>query len=372
VWTSSEQATLLVFLLLGGAFLAEAGDFCEVCQKPFTNTVYRVQDDYHNKTRLVCKPCVELKVHCLVCGIPVLPTSGLHLAGDRDYCPEDAKVAVLDEKLAAELFDQGRREAVEILAHYPPLPEHSIEIHLVTREDFNREYRRLPSTDDPSTLLGLTRSRQDADSNFVHNIYLLHGVPRDEFLAVCAHEYTHTWLFEREKNARQLHKDTIEGFCELIAYKVVTKLKLERETRHIRENPYSRGQIEALLAAEKEFEFPRLVDWIDDGVDSWVDQEDLNRVLLRRDRSPESPATFTWMPVQKSRVPDQLVLRGLSGTGNRRFALINDATIQVGEETRVRVGASNLFVKCLAISSNVVTLQVRGEPAPRQLQIKAK
>lgn len=367
-----KRAALGMVLLLGGSGVVEAVDLCEVCQKPHTNTVYQVKDQYHNKTRLVCKPCLELTARCAVCRIPVLPTSGLHLPGERDYCPEDAKVAVMEEKLATELFDQGQREAIEILAHYPPLPQRNIEIHLVTREDFNREYRRLPSTDDPSTLLGLTRSWRDADSNALHDIYLLHGVPRDEFLAVCVHEYTHTWLFGREKNARQLHKDTVEGICELIAYKVTTKLKLDRELKHIRENPYSRGQIEALLAAEKEFEFPRLVDWIDDGVDSWIDRDDLDRVLLRRDRQPESLATFAWMPIQQSSVPDELVLKGLSGTGGRRFALINNATVQVGDETRVRVGTTNLWVKCLGISSNEVTLQVRGEPAPRQLRIKTK
>src|SRR5207302_3920030 len=168
---------------------------------------------------------------------------------------------------------------------------------LVTREEFNHEYRRKPGIDDPDKLLGLTYSETDLEGKFTHHIYLLHGVPEEEFVAVCAHEYTHTWLNEHHKKTRQLHKDTTEGFCELMAFKVVSKLGYEREKKRILENSYTHGQIAALLATEKEYEFHRLVCWITEGVDSWVDLEKLPRILVLRAETDTALPVANWGPV---------------------------------------------------------------------------
>ena len=109
-----------------------------------------------------------------------------------------------------------------------------------------------------------------------------------------------------------------------------------------------------------------------DGVDSWLDTEKLPRLLVLRETEVEPPAYPNWPPSKPSAVPNQLVLKGLSGPSSHRYALINNATLAVGEESRVRVGASNQLVRCLSIGSNAVLIQVRGEPSPRELQFEGR
>jgi len=370
-----SRALLAVLVLtagLVGADVAMADDVCESCQGKLVGRVYSFKDNYHHKSRLVCKECTQLATRCIVCGMPAHPQFGLLLADGKAYCAEDAKEAVITQEVAAALFAEASQEAMDLLKGYPPLPQRNIEIHLVEREEFNRQYRRTPGIDDPSKLLGLTRSERDEQGKFTHDIYLLHGVPRDEFRAICAHEYAHTWLNERHKKTRQVYQDTAEGFCELIAYKVVSKSDLEEEKKRITQSTYTRGQVNVLLAADREYEFHRVVRWITDGVDSWLDTEKLPRLLVLRETDPEPPAYPNWPPSKRSAVPNQLVLKGLSGPSNHRYALINNATLAVGEESRVRVGASNQLVRCLSVGSNAVLIQVRGEPSPRELRFEGR
>jgi hypothetical protein len=371
-----REKALLVLVSLWAIFLSvdfcRAADYCEICKKMLRNDAYLLTDHYHNKRRLVCKACSQETTRCVVCEQPVPPEIGLRLPDGRAYCAEDAKTAVMSEESARNLFTKARQEATELLTAYPPLADRNIEIHLVTREEFNRQYRKTPGIDDPSRLLGLTISRRADEGKLEHDIYLLHGLPEEEFLAVCAHEYTHTWLHEREKKTRQLHKDTAEGVCEFIAYKVVEKLGFEREEQRILDSTYTHGQVIALIAAEKEYSFYRLVRWITDGVDSWLNSDELPRLLVLREVAEEARVSFPWIAEKPSPVPDKLVLKGLSGPANRRFALINNATLSMGEQTRVRIAASNLLVRCLSITSNAVTIQVQGEAGPRQLKLEVK
>jgi len=372
----ARQASWLARLILLAALFipafVRADQFCDVCKEKLGTKYYVRTDTYHDKNRTLCEACDKLTSLCVVCHMPVHPNFGLHLPDGREYCPEDAETTVMTEDMATALFTRAKQEAMDLLAPYPPIPQWSIETHLVTREEFNREYRRKPGIDDPSKLLGLTFSLPDKEGKLKHDIYLLHGVPRDEFLSVCAHEYTHTWLNEHQKKTRQLHKDTLEGVCELIAYKVVSKQGFEQEKKRILDNNYTHGQIASLLEAEKAYGFHRLVQWVFDGVDSWVDTGKLPRLLVLNEAQDPAPLVPNWGPAKPTAVPDTLVLRGLSGTGNRRYALINNATLSLGEQIRVRVGSSNQLVRCLSISSNAVTLQVSGERTPRQLELDVK
>ncbi len=370
--TFRHPKPFFLLVLLWSALGARSEDYCEICKEKVKGKAYFVTNSYHKKTWLVCEACTQLATHCEVCGLVAHPKFGLLLPDGRVYCPEDAQTAVLTDEGAVSLFAKGRQEAMDLLARYPPVPHLNIAPHLVTREEFIRQYRKSPGIDDPEKLLGLTLSRLDKEGKFTHDIYLLHGIPEGEFLCVCAHEYTHAWLVERQKKSRQMHKDTVEGFCELMAYKVAGKLGFEQEKIRILASSYTRGQITALVAADEEYGLHRLVQWVSNGVDSWVDSEKLPRLLVLREMGAETLPDFTWWPVRPSPVPDKLVLRGLSGTAGHRFALINDATFGVGEEARVRVGASNQVVRCLSIKSNSVLIQVRGEPIPRKLELSLK
>jgi hypothetical protein len=362
---------LLAVGLFNGAG-ARAQDVCRICKEKIQDTMIILEDKYHKTNWMVCKTCIQLQTHCVVCNIRVHPNFGLHLPDGRAFCPDDAATAVMTEEAAETLFAKARQETTDLLRQYPPLAQRNVTTHLVTREEFNRQYRRTPGIEDPSTLLGLTITRHKDKDELEHDIYLLHGLPQNEFLAVSAHEFTHTWLNERAKNTRQLHKDTTEGICELVAHKLAGQLGFDREQQRILESTYTRGQVAALLAAEKEYGFYRLVQWITDGVDSWLDADKLARLLVLREPEDKPAPTLNWLPVVASPMPDHLVLKGLTLIGTHRHAWINDTTLEAGAETRVRVGTSNLVVRCISISTNAVTIHVKGEAAPRQLQLGAK
>jgi hypothetical protein len=58
--------------------------------------------------------------------------------------------------------------------------------------------------------------------------------------------------------------------------------------------------------------------------------------------------------VKPTAVPDTLVLRGISGTPQRRFALVNDTTLEKGEQAKVRVAAQQ---RRRALRGNFLTLR---------------
>jgi hypothetical protein len=362
----------LVILLMELWFSCQpalANESCEICKLQKNGEFYGVKSAYHKRTILICKSCYELTDNCAICALPVLPKTGVRLPDKRVFCPDHAKTVVLNEEAAAALFSKARDEAMDLLRQYPPLPQFEITFHMVTREDFVRVYRRTPGIEDPYVLLGLTHPLVEPDGKASYHIYVVHGLSEETFLSTCAHEYAHTWVLARGKPTRLLHKDTEEGVCEWIAHKVVSKFGMQREVDRILANSYTRGQVSVLLAAEKEYGLYKMIRWITDGVDSWVDAEKLSRVLVLRETLSDDapPFVLNWGPTKPTQAPDRLILKGLSGTSGRRFALINDATLEANEEAKVRVGITNMVVRCLVIHSNSVQIQVRGERAPRTL-----
>jgi hypothetical protein len=276
---------------------------------------------------------------------------------------------VLTEPEACEIFREVKRDVQRMLAHWSPLPDTNITTYLVNRDDFIKEFRRKPSAEEPEKLLGLTRSTTADGTNYDHRIYLLSGILKPQFMATCAHEYTHTWLNEHGEKTRTMHKDTVEGFCELMAWKYIAAKNDKAELNRILENSYTRGQIHALIAAEQRYQFYRVIDWIHRGEDSWLDKDKLERLLaLKAASDSEKPIEPLWQrTVVPTPVPDTLVLRNLSGTGNRRLALVNNQTLAKGEETRVRVGQTNVQVRCLEIRDRSVVLRVGGRMEPMEL-----
>ena len=204
-----------------------------------------------------------------------------------------------------------------------------------------------------------------------HEIHLLYGLTRERMMVVAAHEYGHTWLHENVR--RKLNADTVEGVCDWLAYKLIAG-KEPYETKVLLDSQYSRGQLQALIAAEKEHGFYHVMQWVKDGVDPELEVESLERTLvLRRQRSPEqSPSTpFGFATPAPRAAPTNLVLKGLSGQKGRRFALINDATFQLHEQGKVRLGDSNAVVRCLQILDDAVVIQIAGEGQSRTLRLNS-
>jgi len=67
---------------------------------------------------------------------------------------------------------------------------------------------------------------------------------------------------------------------------------------------------------------------------------------------------------------DLLVLKGISGSGDRRFALINGQLLSAGEESYVQTSAGLAKVKCVKILDSSVVLTVNDEPATKELRLR--
>jgi len=338
---------------------------CVVCQNNITQRVYLFSNPYAADKQPVCGTCAQLETTCSICTLPVRGRC-TKLSDGRLLCERDAKEAVLTHDALEEIFREVKRDVFRILAGHV-LPDKNVTVELAGRTDLDRLARTQRFPHDKQLTLGVTETRR-RDKRFEHRISVLAGLRKSRVVAVCAHEYTHAWLHENVAEGRRLDSDTVEGFCELVAFKVMTERNDVTEKRIILENSYTSGQIHSLVKAEDRYRFPEIVKWIKDGVDDKIDLRNTSRVLVRR--NDDQPIQAAWQPVKPTAVPNTLVLRGISGTPQRRFALVNDATLQKGEQTKVRVGSTNVVVRCLEISDASVVLIVNGAAEQTQLFLK--
>ena len=104
------------------------------------------------------------------------------------------------------------------------------------------------------------------------------------------------------------------------------------------------------------------------GVDDTLVATNRGQVLVVR----TEPVEPVWPPPrqQVTPVPDQLELRGIAGPPGRRLALINNGTLGAGEGGRIRVGRTNILVRCLAVRESSVLLQLEGETRPVELFLR--
>lgn len=356
---------LLAEFLTLSLFAADAPKKCVVCQTLINGSFYWVTTPAFAERQPVCEACQKIPTRCVICRLPI--KENLHRLDDgRTMCDADFRAGIFDEREALRIYEETKRDAHRILYGYGVLPDQNITVSLVNGRQLTKLNQSLPSVHDDLTLLGLTRTSVNSRKQYQHAISLLNGLSRAELAAVCAHEYTHTWLNENLPAERKLEKDTIEGFCELVAYKLMTQRQEERQRRVILANAYTRGQVNAFVQAENATQFHRIVQWIKTGVDEMLFETNTTRVLaLNNDSTP----SFVWPPpaAKPTPVPATLMLKGISGTATHRFALINDATLMPNEETKVRVGSSNILVRCLDIKPRSVVIQIRGRPAPTEL-----
>lgn len=88
----------------------------------------------------------------------------------------------------------------------------------------------------------------------------------------------------------------------------------------------------------------------------------------RRSSAPEVAATNTPPP---STLFGQLALKGISGVRGQRFALINSATVSVGEKAEIRSGSQNIKIICREIRDTSVLVElVGGAGEVRELKLR--
>lgn len=87
-------------------------------------------------------------------------------------------------------------------------------------------------------------------------------------------------------------------------------------------------------------------------------------------RDPAAPvAVASATPVH---VEPTLVLKGIVSSVGRRLAIINNETMETGEESAIRTPTGRVRVKCLEIGTDSALVQIEGEPQPKKLVMEQK
>jgi hypothetical protein len=149
----------------------------------------------------------------------------------------------------------------------------------------------------------------------------------------------------------------------LLAYIFLDGRHEDLETQNIKNSPYTKGQIDVMLAADSRYGLNAVLEWMKSGEDDKLEMSDLDRVRAVKSgvrTAAIQPQLLVVQPAVPTPVPDRLVLKGISGTANNRFALINNATLEVMERGKVRVGQTNVTVRCLEIRDHSVVIEVNG------------
>jgi hypothetical protein len=365
----ARPSFILVLLLALTGFNLWAGEKrCVVCQNLIAGKFYWMAGPALPEKQSICDACFALEARCTICRLPV-NVRGRQLSDGRFLCPKDAEAGVFDEQEVKRIYEETRRELEGILASTGILPDRNVKVSMVDATQLRKLNQSLPSPHDDVNIFGLTRTRVRNKTEFEHDIYLASGLGRARLAAVIAHEYTHTWVHENIPPTRKLERDSVEGFCELVAYKLMTLRGEELEKKIILGNAYTRGQVNAFIQAENTHQFHRVVKWLKTGVDDTLVESTTQVLVLKKD-TPE----VVWPPpsAQLTRVPDRLELRGISGAAGRGYALVNNCTVTAGDDARIRVGNSNVNARCLEVRSQSVVLHVEGQRRPIELFLRAK
>lgn len=365
---SKLRTTWLIALLsLMGCGVSFAGDYCEVCGASIDGTVYTFEDKIAHVRKRICSKCLESPVTCYMCSMPVVK-GYTTLPDGRNLCERDARTVVLTESEAIRICDEVRRVMDRKFSRFISFPETNVTISLVDRVNLMNLFQ-IPGQDyECPNVLGYLNTRTNR-LPVVHEMSLLGGLPSATLKATFVHESAHTWVAENISISRRkrLNRNAEEGFCELVAFLVMDSLREEAAKAEIKQNAYTRGQFATFLAAEEQYGFNDIIDWMKFGEDDVLIAQDLSRVRKVETVTTTAPSKVAF-PVYRQAVDaptsDKLILKGVSGSASRRFALINDKTLAPNEVAKIRLGQTNILVRCLEVRANSVLLQV-GEPGQK-------
>jgi len=272
---------------------------CVVCDIGISGDCYLITDRVTGLEQVICEGCVLLKTRCYLCGMPV--KNDLMTLGDgRFLCARDSKNVVLSDDEAQRDCADARDELVRLFSRFTTFPKTNVTVVMVDRTQMD-QLMQTPGFDRQCpSVNGYIRSRVVAGGEWKHPINILNGLPKYRLMAVCAHEFGHAWVRENLPPSRDIDRDSEEGFCELVAYKLMERLNQQAQMDAIRNNLYTRGQFDLLLEADTTYGFYTVVQWMKCGTDNCLRSEepdrirkiDERRLLKPRRESPAVPLVF--------------------------------------------------------------------------------
>jgi hypothetical protein len=350
---------------------------CDICGQIIVGQYYVGHDQaFGGRPENICSNCAKTKDLCFYCGLPVTGTVQT-LPDGRVLCERDSKLAIQTEDEAKQICAETVDDLDRLFARFLTYPSTNVVLSIVNRFYLENLFHSPSEGQACVSVYGATSSNPLPGHHMVHAVAILSHLPKERLMAVCAHEYTHAWMGENVSHERlmAIEKNTVEGFCELMAYKYMVSRGDTNQMNIIRKNDYTKGKIDVLIAADEQYGFNAVLDWIKSGDDSTLEMDKLERVRAINGTYVPAPqlspmALLSMPPAVLTRVPNTLVLKGISGSGQHRFALINNATLETMEKGKVRIGQTNVVLRCLEIHDKSVTIQLDGSNEKKQLFLR--
>jgi len=351
---------LMVFLLAGfglGRPLAAWGEICAICGQPIQGTVYIATDKVTNEKKLICSDCIRLP-RCAICGLP-MKEGGVQLPDGRYLCARDARTAVVKADDAERICVQVKDDLDRLFSRFTAFPA-NVDVTVIDRIDVDSMFRPEGNDFESPNLLGCVHP-ETVNNATRYKMRLMTGLPLAELKATCAHEYSHAWVGEnvpKERRAR-LGRDAEEGFCELVAYLLMDSQSEKGQKKFILQNRYTRGQIDLFIEAEKRYGFDQVLDWMKYGV---AEQLEEGHVDALRDVKMPPAKTVAVNPAiyhntnQPAPAPATIKLQGVLW-GNQPVAIVNGRSFFAQELNQVKIGGTNVTIRCLEIRKKSVRIQ---------------
>lgn len=367
-------AILAVVILGAGVPLAARGDTCAICGQPLSGNVYAFTDKVTHEQKIVCSDCSRLPL-CYICGLPV-KDDGVKLPDGRYLCARDGKTVVLRADEAVRISDEVKDDLDRLFSRFTEFPT-NVHVSVIDRIDVDSMFHPDGNDFESPNLLGCIRPETN-HHEVRYEMRLMTGLPLAELKETCAHEYTHAWVGMNVPPERRekLGRDAEEGFCELVGYLLMDSQQEDLEKQRVLQNRYTRGQIDLFIEAEKRYGFDQVLDWMKYGLAEELEEghpEGLRDVRMPRagslaaatavresvELSPAAaPGSAMSAPALLAPKPPPAVLK-LDGIlwGNPPVAIINGRSFMARDSARVKIGGTNVNIRCLEIQKKSVRLQ---------------
>jgi hypothetical protein len=351
---------LLMACFCFGAPLAARGDTCAICGREIQGTVYVVTDKVTNEKKLVSSDCIKLP-RCSICGLPV-KDNGVVLPDGRYLCARDARTAVVKADDAERICAQVKDDLDRRFSRFTVFPA-NVDVAVIDRIDVDSMFSPAGNDFESPNLLGCIRP-ETVNRETRYKMRLMTGLPLAELKATCAHEYSHAWVGENVSKERRagLGHDAEEGFCELVAYLLMDSQREEGQKKFILQNRYTRGQIDLFIEAEKRYGFDQVLDWMKYGVTERLEAGHIDQ--LRDVKMPPAksvagnPAIYhnNHNTNQPALAVTTIKLQGVLW-GNQSVAIINGRSFFANELNQMKIGGTNVTIRCLEIRKKSVRIQ---------------
>jgi hypothetical protein len=362
---------ILFAVLFVSIVFAMRADNCAICGQPITGKFYFMTDKETGQQVEVCSNCAQLP-RCFICGLPV--KDGIQLPDGRWLCARDAKTAVLDADEVRGIFADVHDDLDKMYARFTTFPT-NIDVSAIDRVDVDSMFQITGNSFESPDVLGIT---QPITTNGVkrYRIALLTGQPVAELREVCAHELSHAWVGENvpEERHERLDRDAEEGFCEMMGYLLMDAEGEDSEKKRVMANAYTRGQVQLFVAAEQEYGFDEVLDWMQYGVEGRLEEGHLDEIRDVKMPASNFAAAYSARPiraVQTETAPVTLKLQGIMW-GSEPSAIINGRSFFAGDELTVPVGSAKVTIRCLKIEKNCVLIQDVDTVRQQELDMPTK